>query len=122
MTDTRAMTTELHVYGIRHCDTVRAALNWLDARNVPHSFHDFRKDGLDEAELRRWLASDHAELLLNRRSATWRGLNDEQKVAAGEDPAPLLLEHPTLIKRPVITDGESVVSVGFAPEKLEAFA
>ena len=44
-----------------------------------------------------------------------------EREEAGEDPAPLLLEHPTLIKRPVITDGESVVSVGFAPEKLEAF-
>ena len=51
-----------------------------------------------------------------------RGLSDEQKAAAGDDPAPLLLEHPTLIKRPVITDGESVVSVGFDPESLEAFA
>ena len=116
------MPTELHVYGIRNCDTVRAALKWLDARGVPHTFHDFRKDGLDEAELRRWLASDHAALLVNRRSATWRGLSDEQKSAAGEDPAPLLLEHPTLVKRPVITDGVSVVSVGFAPDMLEAFA
>ena len=116
------MPTELHVYGIRNCDTVRAALKWLDARDVPHSFHDFRKDGLDETELRRWLASDHAARLVNRRSATWRGLSAEQKAAAGEDPAPLLLEHPTLIKRPVITDGTSVVSVGFTPTKLEAFA
>ena len=115
------MPTELHIYGIRNCDTVRAALKWLDARKVPHSFHDFRRDGLDEAELRRWLASDHAALLVNRRSATWRGLSDGQKAAAGEDPAPLLLEYPTLIKRPVITDGKSVLSVGFAPEKLEAF-
>ena len=101
---------------------MRAALKWLDARGVPHTFHDFRKDGLDEAESRRWLASDHAALLVNRRSATWRGLSDAQKAAAGEDPAPLLLEHPTLVKRPVITDGKSVVSVGFAPDKLEALA
>lgn len=116
------MPTELQVYGIRNCDTVRAALKWLDAHGVPHCFHDFRKDGLEEVELRRWLASDQAALLVNRRSATWRGLSDEQKAAAGDDPAPLLLEHPTLIKRPVITDGESVVSVGFDPESLEAFA
>ena len=122
MTDIRAMPTELHVYGIRNCDTVRATLKWLDARTVPHSFHDFRKDGLDEAELRRWLASDHAALLLNRRSATWRELSAEQKAAAGEDPAPLLLEHPTLIKRPVITDGRRVLTVGFSPSALQALS
>lgn len=122
MTAACAMPTELQVYGIRNCDTVRAALKWLDSRKVPHSFHDFRRDGLDEATLRGWLASPFAGQLVNRRSATWRGLGDEQKAAAGENPLPLLLEQPTLIKRPVITRGASVVCVGFDPAALEAFA
>ncbi len=116
------MPTELQVYGIRNCDSVRAALKWLEARGVPHRFHDFRRDGLDEAELRRWLASDHAAALVNRRSATWRGLDTAQKAAADSDAAPLLLAHPTLIKRPVITDGERVLAVGFDPSVLEAVA
>ena len=54
-------------------------------------------------------------------SATWRQLNDEQKQEAGSDPVPLFQQHPTLIKRPVITDGERVLAVGFSPEKLEEF-
>ncbi len=112
---------QLHVYGIRNCDTMRATLRWLETRNVPVTFHDFRKDGLDAAELGRWLSSAHAEFLVNRRSATWRQLTDEQKEAAGTDPAPLLLENPTLIKRPVITDGQAVLDVGFDPENLEDY-
>lgn len=109
----------LHVFGIRNCDTVRAALKWLEARNVPHTFHDFRKDGVAEGEMRRWLASPQGLKLLNKRSATWRKLGEEQKIAAESDPVPLFLEQPTLIKRPVFTDGETILDVGFSPESLE---
>ncbi|MEE4292717.1 MAG: Spx/MgsR family RNA polymerase-binding regulatory protein [Xanthomonadales bacterium] len=112
----------LHVYGIRNCDTVRAALKWLDGRNLPHVFHDFRREALDERELRRWLASPHGEALVNRRSATWRKLDEAEKQRADSDPAQLLLEQPTLIKRPVITDGAEVLCVGFTAACREAFA
>ena len=111
----------LHVYGISNCDTVRSTLRWLETRKVTVTFHDFRKDGLDSSELDRWLASAHAPHLVNRRSATWRKLSDEQKKAAGTNPGPLLLENPTLIKRPVITDGETVLDVGFNSENLEDY-
>ena len=111
----------LHVYGIRNCDTVRAALKWLEIRNVPHSFHDFRKEGVPEAELRKWLASTHGPFLLNKRSTTWRQLTAEQKDSAAADPLPLFIEHPTLIKRPVFTDGETVLDVGFSPNSLEDY-
>ena len=111
----------LHVYGIRNCDTVRATLKWLDTRKVPYTFHDFRKDGLTAELLHDWLESAHGPYLVNRRSATWRKLGEDQKRAADEHPVPLLLEHPTLIKRPVITDGEEILDVGFDPESLEDY-
>jgi Spx/MgsR family transcriptional regulator len=111
----------LHVYGIRNCDTVRATLKWLETRRVPYTFHDFRAEGLDADRLRDWLESAHAPYLVNRRSATWRKLDAAQKAAAESDPLPLLLEHPTLIKRPVITDGEEILDVGFDPESLEDY-
>lgn len=111
----------LHVYGISNCDTVRNALKWLEARKVPHTFHDFRKEGVPEAEVQKWLASAHGPKLLNRRSATWRQLSVQQKQAVESDPVPLFLEQPTLIKRPVITDGDSILGVGFAPDILEDY-
>lgn len=112
----------LHVYGIRNCDTVRAALKWLDGRNMPHVFHDFRRDGLAENELRRWLESPHGAQLVNRRSATWRKLDESEKQRAESEPARLLLEQPTLIKRPVITDGADVLCVGFTAACRKALA
>jgi len=111
----------LHVYGIRNCDTVRATLRWLGTRRVPYTFHDFRADGLSAEQLRDWLESAHGPYLVNRRSATWRKLSEAQKRAAETDPLALLLEQPALIKRPVITDGEVILDVGFDPESLEDY-
>ena len=111
----------LHIYGIRNCDTVRKALKWLEAREAPHTFHDFRIEGVPEADIRRWLATDQGPRLLNKRSTTWRQLTDEQKKAAVADPAPVFLEHPTLVKRPVVTDGDTILDVGFSPDKLEEY-
>ena len=111
----------LHVYGIRNCDTVRAAVNWLETRNVPFTFHDLRAGALTPDLLRDWLESAHGPYLVNRRSATWRKLDEADKRAVEADPAPVLLEHPTLLKRPVITDGEAILDVGFDPESLEDY-
>ena len=115
----------LHVYGIRNCDTCRSTLKWLQTRNVPHTFHDFRLDGLAEALLKTWLASSHAPYLVNRRSTTWRQLSDTQKQAADAaketDVLALLLAHPTLIKRPVITDGKIILDIGFSPSNLDDY-
>ncbi len=111
----------LHVYGIKSCDSTRHALKFLDTRNVPHEFHDFREEGVDQALLKRWLDSAHGEYLLNRRSTTWRRLTEDEKQAANENPLPVLLANPTLIKRPVITDGEVILDVGFSPASLEDY-
>lgn len=111
----------LHLYGIPNCDSCRAALKWLDTRKVPHTFHDFRKEGLNAKEVQGWVESAHGPYLLNKRSTTWRQLSDEQKAAAETNLAVLLLEHPTLIKRPVITDGEIILDVGFSPAGLEDY-
>ena len=107
----------LTVYGIKQCDTCRKALRWLAAEGREHQFHDFRVDGLDAELLDDWLASPFADKLVNRRSTTWRQLSDEQRQSEADQLRDLLLEHPTLIKRPVfVTD--KVVAVGFNPKEL----
>lgn len=111
----------LHVYGLRNCDTCRATLKYLETRNVPHTFHDLRQEGLSRELLTEWLSSSHRDYLVNRRSTTWRELSDEEKKSADSDPLALLLKHVTLIKRPVITDGETIMDVGFSPESLDDY-
>ena len=109
----------LTVYGIKQCDTVRKALKWLDQQGIEHRFHDFRTDGLQAEILQDWLDSEFASKLVNRRSTTWRQLSEAQRQFEGEALLNLLMEHPTLIKRPVfVTD--YIVAVGFNPAELES--
>lgn len=107
------------LYGIRNCDSCRKAQSWLKARDVAFDFHDFREDGLADGLLESWLESDHGSKLLNRRSTTWRQLTDDEKQSAVNNPLPLLRANPTLIKRPVITDGQKILDVGFSPAHLD---
>ena len=107
----------LTVYGIKQCDTCRKALKWLQRQGVDHRFHDLRVDGLDAAQVRGWLDSDFADQLVNRRSTTWRGLSEAEKASEGDDLVALLVEHPTLVKRPVFETG-AVIAVGFKPDTL----
>ena len=106
------MTPTLH--GIANCDTVRAARAWLDGRGVAYGFHDFRRDGVPEAELRRWIAALGWEALVNRRGTTWRKVDQAARdgVVDAESAAALLRAHPSAIRRPVLAVGDALV-VGF---------
>ena len=105
------------LYGIPNCDSVKKARKWLDANNVAYQFHDFRKDGLSSSLLDQWLKLQSWEVLLNKRGTTWRQLPEQTKLAINETNARnLMLENPTLIKRPVVSHNKALL-VGFQ-EKL----
>ena len=107
------------LYGIKNCDSCRNALKALKAEGHEHRFHDLRVDGLSETEVARWLAAAGSEKLLNRRGTTWRKLPEAERENLDEaNIARLLLEHPTLIKRPVVeVAGEVVVGFDAAAKK-----
>ena len=109
----------LGVYGIKQCDTCRKALKWLSSEGVEHQFHDFRIDGLNEALLRGWFQSPFADKLVNRRSTSWRKLTEDQRQSQGEALLQLVLDTPTLIKRPVFVSND-IIAVGFKPNELKA--
>lgn len=101
------------LYGIPNCDTIKKARKWLEANNCEYQFHDFRKDGLEEQQLKNWADELGWEVLLNKRGTTWRQQSDEVKNSINEASAiQLMLEHPAMIKRPVLDTG-SERKVGF---------
>ena len=107
----------LTLYGIPNCDTVKKARTWLDQNAIPYQFHDFKKAGLNADTVREWLQRVDWETLVNRKGTTWRGLPDERK-AAIQDPqsaTALMLEAPSVIKRPVLVSEEQTV-VGFSAD------
>lgn len=103
----------LTVYGIKNCDTVKKARKWLEAHDVDYQFHDFREDGLDKKQLSHWVEKFGWEAIVNKRSTTWRNLSDKEKgISANSQAIKLLLDNPTLIKRPVVVKNKTVL-IGF---------
>ncbi|MES1953424.1 arsenate reductase family protein [Salinisphaera hydrothermalis] len=97
------------LYGIKTCDTCRRARKWLDAAGVDYRWVDVREDGVTRERLEAWRNALGDAALLNKRSKTWRDFDAEARAAAEADPIPVLLEHPTLVKRPILeTDGETL--------------
>ncbi|HEY5714954.1 MAG TPA: Spx/MgsR family RNA polymerase-binding regulatory protein, partial [Psychromonas sp.] len=95
------MTTTL--YGISNCDTVKKAQSWLRQNNLPYTFHDYRKDGLDKNLVASFLEYFQWTELLNKRSTSFRQLSAQQKEnLSAETVINLFIECPTLIKRPLL--------------------
>jgi Spx/MgsR family transcriptional regulator len=108
------MTIILH--GITNCDTVKRARAWLAERDIDYRFHDFKKDGVPEAALDRWLRELGWEAVVNRRGTTWRRLDDAARdgVTDARTARAALLANPSLIKRPVMDwGGTAGLSIGF---------
>ena len=103
------------LYGIPNCDTVKRARAWLAERGVAYTFHDFKKSGVPDAALGRWLASAGWEILLNRKGTTWRKLAPATQATVNSSAAAraLMLAQASVIKRPVMDWPDGTVSVGF---------
>ncbi len=101
------------LYGIKNCDTVKKARKWLDDNGIAYQFHDFRAEGLTPELLQHFAADVDWNTLLNRNSTSWRQLSDAQKSDLSQDKAiQLMLDTPTLIKRPILDIGNRLI-VGF---------
>jgi Spx/MgsR family transcriptional regulator len=107
------------LYGIANCDSVRKARKWLAERGVDYRFHDLRKDGLDERQLRAWVAELGWQALLNRRGTTWRKLPEAVRDGIDEPAAVrMMLAQPAIIQRPLLDLG-SERRLGFSPASYE---
>jgi arsenate reductase len=107
------------IYGIKNCDTMKKARSWLDSHGVQYEFHDYKASGIDAARLSRWSGEVGWETLLNRAGTTFKKLPDDKKTDLTERRAiALMLEQPSMIKRPVLETGARLV-VGFKPEIYE---
>ena len=104
------------LYGIKACDTMKKARDWLDKKGVAYDFHDYKTQGVDRAHLEKWVGAKGWETVLNRAGTTFRKLPDADKTGLDADGAmALMLAQPSMIKRPVLDLAERRL-VGFKPE------
>lgn len=110
------MAGKTNIYGIKACDTMKKARDWLDKNGVAYGFHDYKTQGVDRARLEKWAQAVGWETLLNKAGTTFRKLPDADKANIDANKAiALMLAQPSMIKRPVLEHGAKII-VGFKPD------
>jgi len=112
----------LKIYGIHNCDTVQKALKWLDKKKVKYEFHNFKEQGIDKATIEQWLKYLPLDKVVNARSTTFKELpgSERGKAADKAKAIALMMEHNSIIKRPVWDFGNGKMFLGWNEHALEA--
>ena len=104
---------DITIYGIKNCDTMKKAFRFLDEAGATYQFHDYKKQGVDEAVLRRTIDQHGWENVINRRGTTWRKLPEEVQNAMDVDLAvKTAMENSSIVKRPLLVSGDDIL-LGF---------
>ena len=108
------------LYGIPNCDTVKKARTWLDGKELAYTFHDYKKQGADAAQVMGWVEQAGLDKVLNKAGTTFRKLSEEAKADLDAAKAvALMVEQPSLIKRPIVEHSGGLL-VGFKPAEWDA--
>ena len=111
------MAKSVTIYGIKNCGTMKKARAWLEQHGVDYVFHDYKTEGIQRERLEQWYKKVGWETLLNRAGTTFRKLPESEKARVDARKAmELMLEQPSMIKRPVLELGGGKLLVGFTPE------
>jgi arsenate reductase len=110
------------LYGIKNCNTVKSATDWLKQNKIAFEFHDYKSQGITDAKLRDWCSQVGWEALVNKRGMTWRQLDEAQqkKIKTEKDAVSLMKEKTSVIKRPLIERNGKVLLLGFDQAEYEA--
>ena len=101
------------LYAIPNCDTVKKARVWLAQQAINYQFHDYKKQGIDQKTIENWLSQKPWEELVNRNGLTWKKLSDAEKPTDVAGAIALMIEKPSLIRRPLIEADGRIIALGF---------
>ncbi|MBX3254309.1 MAG: Spx/MgsR family RNA polymerase-binding regulatory protein [Chitinophagaceae bacterium] len=109
------------LYGIPTCDATKKAMAWLKKKEIGFQFHDYRVSGIEDDKLNEWIKREGLEKILNKKSTTWRNLSNTEQARANSQSGAvkLMKEHTTLIKRPIVEKGKTLI-VGQDDKRYEA--
>ncbi|RNJ63994.1 MAG: arsenate reductase [Porphyrobacter sp. IPPAS B-1204] len=112
---------DIDLYGIPNCDTVKKARVWLDKQGLGVTFHDYKKEGADPEKVAAWIAAAGLDTVVNRKGTTYRALPDADKarLADSHTAVALLVQQPSIIKRPIVEHANGIL-VGFKEDEWSA--
>lgn len=102
------------LYAIPNCDTVKKARVWLADQGITYQFHDYKKQGISREIIEHWLTQKSWEELVNKTGTTWKKL--EEKPTDEAAAMTLMMEKPSVIRRPLIESDGKIVALGFKPD------
>jgi len=108
------------IYGIKNCDTMKKAFNWLNDHNIEYTFINLKETPIEINEIERLAYFVGLDTLVNRRGTTWKKLDLQNQELNDDDLIQLTFENQTMIKRPVLEVDGSIL-VGFDSDAYEAF-
>ncbi|MEO1702905.1 MAG: ArsC/Spx/MgsR family protein [Pseudomonadota bacterium] len=115
----------LQVYGYSGCTTVKKARDWANENGVSHEYAHFNKIDDLENKLETWVDAAGIDLVFNAKSQTLKKMDEADRnaiLASKESKIAAMRDDPRLIKRPVGTNGKTVLT-GFDSEAWQnAFA
>jgi len=110
----------IKLFGIPNCDTIKKAKKWLEQNNIDFTFHDYRKDGISTEVVSDFCQQLDWQQVLNKRGTTYRQLDDATKESlTAESVIALLVEHPAMIKRPILQK-DNELYLGFKAEQYQS--
>lgn len=119
--ETTGESVSVTIFGIKNCDTMKKAFTWLNGQGVAYDFHDYKKAGVSRQSLAAWCAAAGWEKVLNKAGTTFRKLPDETKVGLDQEKAiDLMVDQPSMIKRPILETADGTIEVGFKPDRYAA--
>ena len=109
------------VYGIKNCNTVKRALDWLNKHSIAFEFHDYKREGITRDKLKGWSKQVGWNSLVNKKGTTWRQLDEavQSKVTSESAAIALMSDKTSVIKRPLIEDKGKVLALGFDEAEYE---
>jgi Spx/MgsR family transcriptional regulator len=112
----------VRLYGISNCDSMKKAFAWCEQRGIRYEFHDYKKAGVPRERLILWCRAIGWKTLLNTKGTTYRKLPPERRDIQTQGKAvALMVEFPSLIKRPVVETDSGQLLVGFDPTTFGSF-
>jgi len=104
----------IKIYGIPNCDIVKKAIDWFKQKKIVYQFHNFKTDEISRAKLLEWINIAGLDVVVNKRSTTWRTLSQEkqQEMQNTKQAIEILMVETSIIKRPVIENEKGLV-IGF---------
>lgn len=109
----------LQVYGIKNCNTMKKTFDHLESEGVSYVFWDYKKKKPTVDLLKSFLEKCSLEELINKKGMTYRKMDENQRkdLESVDSALPILVEHSSMIKRPIVVFPEGTITLGFVPKK-----